>query len=556
MSSIIHNKPNLLKKLSFSFVVCSAFILSGCHDSNKTESAVAAPVAAASDTIKYALWSSPSGNFHPELYFTDYDRAVIFVTFDRLVTLSPKQEFVPSLAKSYDYSADGKTLTFHLNDNVKWHDGKPFTAEDVAFTYQATADANWPVDTPEFTQHLAGFEAYHEGKANTVSGIKVIDPNTVSFTFKEPYASALAYFADRPVLAKHIWAGTPVSEWKTATDLLNHPVGTGPYKVVNFVPDQYVELARNDDYFKGAPKTEKLIFKVSNRDTAQSELLNGALDIAELSSFNPTDLKLYTDAGIKLIVFTGTSGQYVTINHEDPVLSDPHVRQALIYGINRQGIIDHLLYGHGDLFNAKIHPNDPAYPDNVETYAYNPDKAGQLLDQAGWQLGTDGLRHKAGKSLHFDLNVPTGNSTREQSAAIIQQDLKKIGIDVNIIVADFNSTLSILQNPKTPYQLLLMGGTFRPGQYSNNYWWERFTDKQLTQLGDEADRTVDSTKRYALLKQWTQRQNELAILGWLYIPNIGYAVNPKIEGYHPYAYEPFNEINQWVIQPNASASHS
>ncbi|MCG8710562.1 ABC transporter substrate-binding protein [Brenneria sp. 4F2] len=518
------------------------FLLTACDDAGR-ETQTSSP-----STIRYALWSSPSGNFHPELYFTDYDRAVIFVTFDRLVELSPQQEFTPSLATGYEYANQGKTLIFHLRADVKWHDGKPFTAQDVAFTYQATADANWPADTPEFTTQLEGFDAYHSGKAQQVSGINVIDDHTVSFTFKAPYASALAYFADRPVLAKHIWQSTPVAEWSNATALLNNPVGTGQYKVVRFVPDQYVELARNGDYFKGQPKTERLIFKVSNRDTAQSELLNGELDIVELSSFNPADLKQYKDAGVNLVIQNGTSGQYMTINHQDPILSDVRVRQALIYGINRQGIIDHLLFGHGQLFNAKVHPQDPAYSPEINHYSYSVEKAGQLLEQAGWQKGGDGVRVKDGRRLTLTLHVPTGNRTREQSAAIIQQDLKKLGIDVNIIIGDFNSTLSILQKPSTPYQLLLMGGTFRPGQYSNNYWWERFSDDQLTRLGDEANRTVDNAARNQILHRWVARQNELAILGWLYIPSIGYAVNSHIHHYQPYPYEPFRQAYQWEIE--------
>lgn len=537
------SNTSAIKKISSAIVLSATLLLSACgSDDNNTTSSSVAP-----DTIRYALWSSPSGNFHPELYFTDYDRSVIFVTFDRLVILNPKQEFVPSLATSYEYSEDGKTLTFHLHDNIKWHDGTPFTAEDAAFTYEATASGKWPADTPEFTSQLAGFEEYNTGKADHVSGIQVIDPHTISFTFKEPYASALSWFADRPVLAKHVWENTPVNEWKTATALLNKPIGTGPYKVVNFVPDQYVELESNPNYFKGAPKTKKLIFKVSNRDTAQSELINGDLDIAELSSFNPTDLKLYKDAGINLVIQNGTMGQYAVFNTQDPVLSDVRVRQAILHGINRQQIIDHLLFGNGQLFNAKIHPQDPAYPKDINHYTYSAETATQLLDEAGWTLGTDGFRQKNGQRLTLTLHTPTGNATREQSAAIIQQDLKQIGADVNVIIGDFNSTLSILQNPQTPFQLLLMGGTFRPGQYSNNYWWERLKDDQLTQLGDEANRTVDTTKRYQLLNQWAKRQNDLAIVGWLYIPSLGYAVNPHIQKYQPYAYEPFNNVYEWEI---------
>ncbi|KOC89632.1 ABC transporter substrate-binding protein [Winslowiella iniecta] len=537
-----------MKNISALMLAC--FVLSGCDPQAETPAGSDSAQKNSAGTLRYALWSSPSGNFHPELYFTDYDRAVIFVTFDRLVMLDDKQGFKPSLATRYDYSTDGKTLTFHLHPNIKWHDGQPFTAEDVAFTYQATASGQWPADTPEFTRELQGFKAYHNGSADHLSGIRVIDAHTVSFSFNQPYAAALSYFADRPVLAKHIWEKVPVAQWNQATALLNNPVGTGPFKVKKFVPDQYVELTRNEDYFKGKPALESLIFKVANRDTAQSELLNGELDVAELSSFNPADLALYKKAGVNLVIQNGVSGQYLTINHRDPLLADVRLREALLYGIDRQGIINNLLYGNGQIFNAKIHPQDPAYPDDLNPFPHSVEKANALLDAAGWRArASDGIRIKAGKRLAFTLQVPTGNRTREQSASIIQQNLKAIGVEITINVGDFNSTLAILQNPKTPFQLLLMGGMFRPGQYSNNYWWERFSDAQLTQLGDKANSTVDNEPRIVLLKQWAKRQNELAMIGWLYIPNVGYAVNPQVTGYHPYPYEAFGNVYQWANQP-------
>ncbi|MCC3742623.1 ABC transporter substrate-binding protein [Rouxiella badensis] len=192
--------------------------------------------------IRYAIWSNPSGTFHPTLYFSDYDRAVISAVFSRLFILDEHQNPKPSLAEKYDYSNQGKTLTLHLRAGVKWHDGQPFTAEDVYFTYATEADGGFPRDTPDFVKHLVGYDAYHVGKTATLEGIKVIDPQTISFTFTAPYAAAFSHFADKPVLAKHIWSQVPVKDWNKATGLLRHPVGTGPYKFVEFLPDQYVKL--------------------------------------------------------------------------------------------------------------------------------------------------------------------------------------------------------------------------------------------------------------------------------------------------------------------------
>lgn len=510
----------------------------------------AAPAFAQENSVlRYAIWSNPNGTFHPSLYFTDYDRAIIFNVYGRLVTLDEKQGYVPSLAKSFEYSADGKSLTLKLRDDVKWHDGEPFTAADVVFTYTAIASGDYPLDTPAFAAQLEGFEAYNSGAAETISGITSPDDQTVTFTFKAPYAAALAHFADRPVLAKHVWESTPVAQWAEATDLLRNPIGTGPYKFSEFVSDQYVSLVRNDDYFGGAPKIETLIFKVTNAQTAQTELLNGELDIAELSSWNQGDLRTYEDNGAKIIEQTGVGGQYLTLDNTDTRLADPRVRQALIHAINRQGIVDSVLYGHGIVFNSNAHPDSPYYPTDLDTYPYDPAKAEELLAAAGWtDSDGDGLLDKDGEKFAFTINFPVGNKTRELSAPIIQQNLQAIGIEAELVSADFNSTLSILQNAETPFDGVLMGGTFRPGQYGSDLWWERLeNDPKYVALAAAVNSTVVDDELRSAVGAWLGEVNKEAVRVWLYIPNKGYALSPRVTNYTSIPYETFAGIENWTV---------
>jgi peptide/nickel transport system substrate-binding protein len=508
-----------------------------------------APNGAAATVLRYAVWSSPSGLFHPLLYFTDYDRNVIFVVYDRLVVVDQEQNFKPKLAGSYEFSEDERTITFHLRPGVKWHDGKPFTAGDVAFTYQATASGDYPNDTPDFATHLEGYEEYHNGSADSVRGIRVIDDNTISFTFSSVYAGTLAYFADRPVLAKHIWENAPISTWNEATSLLQNPVGTGPFKFSEYVPDQYVSLVRNPDYFDGAPRIDQFIYKVSNRDTAQAELISGELDIAELSSFNPSDLKLYEDNKITIVEHVGSGAQYATLDYNDPRLADVRVRQALLYAVDRKAIIDRLLYGHGIVLNTLLHPESYVYPDDLEPYAYNPEKAKALLAEAGWKDSDgDGIVEKGGQKFILTLNYPTGNRTRELSAPVLQQYWRDIGIETELILADFNSTLAILQNSATEYDAMLMGATFRVDSYDTNHWWERFEDSHEKDIVTRMNGTLDPASRGPLIQEWAKFHNEKVIRLWLYIPNIGYAVSPAVLNYGAYPYEPFNNIQNWEIR--------
>ncbi|WP_158277189.1 ABC transporter substrate-binding protein [Serinibacter arcticus] len=542
-----------------SLLAAAALLLTACANpepvgsSGQTSSSTSAAEGATDvadpgdSTIRYALWSNPNGTFNPLTYFTDYDRAIVFNVYSRLVIVDENQGFTPQLAEGYEWSEDGRTLTFTLPGDVTWHDGEPFTAEDVAFTYSIQGSADWPRDTPAFITEVEGFEEYHSGAAATVSGIQVIDPTTVSFTFTQPYSAALSHFADRPVLAKHIWETVPVADWDTSPQA-GTPVGTGPFKFVTFLPDQYVELERNEEYLHGAPKAAKLIFTVTSPETVQTQLVNGELDIAELSSWNPTELTAYEDAGIRVDEQAGTSLQSLTLDANDERLQDVRVRQAIVTAINRTGIVDSLLYGHGAVSNTIGSPLDPAYPDDLDTYDHDPEAAAALLAEAGWvDTDGDGVVEKDGEPFTFVLNFPTGNKTREQSAPIIQQNLQEIGLDVELVSGDFNSTLAILQDPAVPYDGVLMGGTFRPGNYDNNFWWERFEDPELTALHDTVVSTVEPEPYAEAVSAWFREVNELAFRVWLYIPNRGYASRPEVQGVATYPYEPFFGVENWYV---------
>ena len=219
--------------------------------------------AAAKDTLVFGSNAAASGVFHPTLQYSNNDREVVFLVYDRLVTKNAAGEYVPSLCEKYEVNADSTTYTFYLKQGIKWQDGEDFTAEDVAYTYETTCHADFGKGYDEFSAALLGADAYHEGSADHVEGIQVIDEYTVSFTFKAPYMDAMVKFIDKPVLAKHVWETVEVGAWGDATELLKNPVGTGPYKVIEFVPDQYVRLEANPNYFKGEPKIKYFIFKVS-----------------------------------------------------------------------------------------------------------------------------------------------------------------------------------------------------------------------------------------------------------------------------------------------------
>jgi peptide/nickel transport system substrate-binding protein len=501
------------------------------------------------DTINYALWSNPSGRFNPQTYQTDYDRAVVFTVFSRLVVLDAKQGYQPSLAKDFVWADNYKTLTFDLRKGVKWHDGQPFTAQDVKFTYSATADGDFPNGTPEFAKHLKGFSDYSQHKTNDLAGITTAGDYKVSFHFDTPYSGALTYFTDKPVLAKHIWQNTPVKDWNSATQLLRNPVGTGPYKFVKFVDGQYVQLEANKDYFGGVPKTKNFIFKVINQDTVQTAVTNGEVDIAEISDWNPSQVSAYKDSGINVVEQTAVSGQYLSLDTNNPKLKDERVRQALVYAIDRKGIVQSLLYGHGKVINADVQADDPALPKDLNKYAYSKSEAKKLLAQAGWK-DTDGddILDKDGQKFTFTISFPTGNKVRELSAPIIQQNLKDIGIDATLSSADFNTTLAILQDSTRRYDGVLMGGTFRPRQFGGSNWWARWgTEGKAKSALDKVSSAVADNAYFSAAADYLNIENVQVPFVWLYSPSTGFAVRKQVQNFKPYAYETFANVNEWYV---------
>lgn len=501
------------------------------------------------DTIRYALWSNPNGQFNPVTYFTDYDRAIIFNVYSRLLVLDKDQNYQPSLAKSYEWSKDSKSLTFKLRDGVKWHDGKAFTSADVAFTYTATAEKDFPLDPPALVTYLEGYDDFHAGKTKGFPGITTPDDNTVVFHFATSYSGALATFTYKPILAKHVWESTPVSQWNKATDLLKNPIGTGPYKFKEFVDGQYVSLTANDDYFGGKPRTKNLIFKVVSPDTLQTSVINNEVDLGEISNFQPKELDTYKKENINVVESEGNGGQYLSFDVNNPKLSDKRVRQALLYAIDRKGLIKSLLYGHGTTFNAQASPSDPYYPKDLNDYAYSKDKAKELLKEAGWiDTDGDGILDKDGQEFTFIINYPSGNKTRELSAPIIQKNFQDIGIDAKLSEADFNTTLAILQDPNKQYDGVLMGGTFRPQQYGGANWWTRWDkNAEVKAALDKVNTTTDPDKLKAAVGDYLKLENEDVPMAFLYIPNQGTAVRPEVKGFERSTYEIFSNVADWSI---------
>lgn len=519
--------------------------------------------------LNLSMFSAPKGVFNPILYEDQYDSNIITRVFDGLLQFNEKLELICNLCASYEISSDNKTVTFNLRKDVKWHDGTPFTTKDVAFTFRAMLHPDYAgVRTGDYAalvgvaamldardqltkqveenkiskeqaaqQRMAGWEAWLNGDGK--KAIQVIDDHTIAFTTDEPYAPFLQNLAF-DIIPAHLFEGRPIGEMADHP-ATKKPIGTGPYKFVQYVTDQYVELARYEGYHQGKPYIPTIIYKIANQDVAIGQLKSGELDYIEI---NPSDVELVKgDPNITVYTRPDFGYQYMGLNHDNPLFQDEAVRQAMMYAINRPAIVDQILKGYGTVMNSHMPPALWAYDESsLNLYPYDPEKANQLLAEAGWtQKNADGYLVKDGKEFAFTLKYPSGNKVREASAPLIQADLKAIGIKVDVQMMEF-ATLVTTVFDERDMDAWLMGWSLSvdpdPGAIflPNNKWgqvtgWTNARNEELIQQGT---RVLKVAERKPIYVEWAQILNEELPYVFLYSQNVVDAVRTdKIQGLKP-----------------------
>lgn len=537
-------------------------ILTGCSKGDESGKAIEPK---SKDSIVYALTSSPTGIFNPLLNDTTYDDAVIDLTYNSLLSFDKNLNPKPELAKSYEISDDNLSITFKLNDNIKWNDGKTLTADDVAFTFTSLADKGYTGSKYGYVEKLKGAKDYHEGSVDKIEGIEVIDKNTIKFTFAEPYSPGLTNLGSIGIIPKHIWGEVPIAQWKDKKDLLTKPVGTGPYEVVSFTEGQDVQLKRNDNYFDGDVKTEKFILKVTNEDTATGELLNGTVDVIDASNLKNKDIKELESEGMDVTSYDSNLVQYMGFNLRDEKFQDKNLRQAFMYALDRNAMVDKLLEGNGQVVDTPMLPSSWSYPDKstLNNYKYNKDKAKELLKQAGYEdRDNNGIvEDKDGKELVVKLTYPTGNKLREQTAPIIQANLKDIGVKMELENMEFTALMDkVVANHD--FELYLMGNNLSLDPDPKPYWhstsasdekgnsaWNisSFKNEKADQLIEQGISVSDQKQRKEIYSQFGKLLNDEVPWAYLYSQNIRKAYNPHLKDFKPYTFNDFDNVKDWYI---------
>lgn len=479
----------------------------------------AAPAGQRGGTVRFPLGSDPVPNpiTVPGGLASIFGNKALFNSLVRYdsKTLAP----VGDLAEGWTFAPDGRALTFKLREGVKWHDGRPFGAEDVKFTF----------DTMMRREVNARFRSNIRGVTEAV----VDDPRTVTLRLANPVPSLpiqLGY--NIHMIPKHLLEGQDIN---APRDFLAKPIGTGPFKFVEATPGSTLTVERNPDFHFGAPLLDRIIFRIVPDINAQlAQLRSGELDFMLMEPDQVDSVR-----GVQNIVVQNAAQvnyYYIAYNNERPVFREKAVRQALTMGIDRGAIVRDVLGGAGQVAHGPINPLLAwAYTDDVRKIPFDQNGARSMLDEAGWRAGAGGVREKNGERLSFELIVDKGNTTRESVAQIAQQQWKAIGVEARINVMEFNASLDRFN--KGNYDAIVewyitppdpdVSAWYSTGGTSNQW---KFSNPQVDDLLAQARTETDLNKRGALYKQFLGIIAEEVPITYLYYPQEIRGLSSRLQG--------------------------
>ncbi|MBN1587203.1 MAG: peptide-binding protein [Candidatus Omnitrophica bacterium] len=344
------------------------------------------------------------------------------LVYSGLVRYDKDLELEGELARSWEILDEGRTILFHLRKDVRWHDGEPFTAEDVLFTYQSLMDPKVP------TPHRSDYEL--------VESVEIVDAHTLRVKYSEPFAPALSSWG-MGVLPAHLLKGKDLV--KSGEN--RNPVGTGPFRFLNWDTGSRVDLVANEDYFEGRPNINRYVIRIiPDQTTLFLELRTQNVDEINLTPLQyqrMTDTEFFKE-NFRRFRYPARGYTYMGYQLENPLFQDVRVRQALDHAVDKQEIIDGVLFGLGQPCTGPFIPGSWATNAQTIPRPYNPLQAKSILATCGWtDSDGDGWLDKNGKVFEFTLMTNQGNEQRKLAAEIIQRRLAEVGVRVKIKIVEW-----------------------------------------------------------------------------------------------------------------------
>ena len=499
------------------------------------EAPAAAPATGTADV--HVLWQKPT-SLSPLFSTSGFEQQVIRLALGGLFKLSDSLLPVPDLAESWVVSDDSTEFTFTLREGLVWSDGEPLTVDDVIFTIERASDARTGSILKGRLAGIAGATEYGNQEAESISGLTKTDDRTFAITLNTPNAAfltSLGTFSGFNVLPKHVLGEVAPEALKENAFTMAPTVGAGPYTFVRYETDQYAELTVNPNYWGPAPAVERIFMTIATPDVAVAQLQLGEMDLMAMPVDEADRLK--SDANISIVSVRSPSISQIAINNERPFFQDKRVRQAMMYAIDRAGIVGSIMFGEATVVNSPVIGPDWVGSPEVNEYAFDPEMAKSLLAEAGWDA-----------EQQVDMIYVGGGKEQDAYGPVIQQQLRDVGMQVNLLQVE-GAELNRRYIQETDYDLFLFGGGLYRAEPSltAQYYHSRnltpgggngthYVNEEVDQLLDDAVATSDLDARAAIYAQIAQIINEDVPTIFLWSPNSIYGMSKRLQGFEPPSY--------------------
>jgi ABC-type transport system substrate-binding protein len=508
--------------------------------------APAAPTKPAVADAHIAIQVKPTG-FYTLKFIA---QQISFLFLDKLLTVADDWTLQPRLAERWETGSDGKSVTFYLRKGLKWSDGAPLTAKDIHFTFKSTMDTRTAA-APGPTSIIKGYQDFRDGKIESPPGLVIVDDTTFRLEFDTANAGFVPSisFLGFQILPEHILGSVDPKQLEQQPFFQNPTVASGPFKFVKYETDQFVQVERNPNFYGTPAKLERIFVHIATSDVATAQLQKGEILHTQISVTDTETLK--SAPGIKVANKPAAGIFLMGPMIDGKKFNDKRVRQALVYAIDRQGIVNQVLKGYGRVVNSHIIGPDWAINPNLNKYEYNPDKAKALLAEANWDPNTPVV---------INWMAGQGGKDVENSLLIAQSQLQAVGIKAdfqplergplleaitsrNFDLVSYGGGVYTVDPDSTSYVLMTQ---FIQPKGANNVGYSNSTVDRLFMEGRAA---TDQAARAKIYQEASAIINDEVSHVWLFVADAIYGYSDKLQGLKPHG--DFNSAywnaNEWSV---------
>lgn len=467
---------------------------------------------------------------------TASSRVIDMMTKSLIISHPITTEPTPELAVSWDITDDGLEYTFNLRDDATWHDGEDLTAEDVVFTYETHMHED--TGSPRFSELTSRIET-----------VEALDDHTVQFNMSQPASPFLLQNCVYGIVPQHVLGDVEPA------DIASHPfstgeqgttIGCGPFQFEEWVSGDYVTLVKYENFYGGEPNIDQWIRRIVPDQTVLAQQVStGEVDYGAIQESDFESLDEQENINVtQYDTFNFTFYAYQLNPERTELFQEPEVRQALVYGLDRQSMVQAIRFGIGEVARGTMPIPSWAYnPDALERdYSYDPDRAREMLDEAGWVEGDDGIRERDGQRFSFEVHTNAGNEIREQYVAVMQEQWREIGVECVPQTEEWNAFLDRITGTRD-FDMFLVGFSWSVDPHQESMWhtdsaqggfnMNEYSNPEVDDLLAQALETTDQDERTEI---YTEMQNILledvpsVILDF---PQGIYGVNQRVHNIFP-----------------------